>query len=100
MGFLISCFVISILDIRKIPNEKDHIQLDNTDLVAYKYHLVTKYYETDILFMPYDESLNTFPQHLQVSVEGVFIYFNANDVGVFRFLVFFVVLTFPSLFSY
>ncbi|XP_037035658.1 uncharacterized protein LOC119073883 [Bradysia coprophila] len=68
-----------IANIRKIPNENDHVQLDNTDLIAYKYHLVTKYYETDILFMPYEKSLNTFPHHLQVSVEGLFIYFNAND---------------------
>lgn len=68
-----------IANIRKVPNENDHVQLDNTNLIAYKYHLVTKYYETDILFMPYDEPLSTFPQHLQVSVEGLFIYFNAND---------------------
>lgn len=68
-----------IKNIRKIPTEDDHIQLDNTDLIAFKYHLITKYYETDILFMPYEKPLSTFPHHLQVSVEGIFIYFNAND---------------------
>lgn len=80
-----SCFTILLflrLDIRKVPSEDDHIQLDNTDLIAFKYHLVTKYYETDILFMPYEKPLSTFPHHLQVSVEGVFIYFNANDVCI------------------
>ncbi|KAJ6642227.1 Alpha- and gamma-adaptin-binding protein p34 [Pseudolycoriella hygida] len=68
-----------INNLRKIPTEDDQIQLDNTDLIAYKYHLITKYYETDILFMPYDKPLNTFPPHLQLSVEGFFVYFNAND---------------------
>lgn len=75
-------------DIRKIPSDVDHIQLDNTDLIAFKYHLITKYYETDILFMPYEKPLSTFPHHLQVSVEGLFIYFNANDVCFARLNVF------------
>lgn len=67
-------------DIRKIPNEDDQVQMENTALTGFKYHLCTKYYETDILFVPYEKPLSTFPHHLQVSVEGLFIYFNANDV--------------------
>lgn len=69
-------------DIRKIPLTDNTQQLDNCDLIGYKYHITTKYYETDILFVPYDKTLNTFPLHLRIFVEGLFVYFDANDVSI------------------
>lgn len=75
-------FFFIFSDIRKIPITDNIQPLNECDLTAYKYHITTKYYETDILFVPYDKSLNTFPIHLRIFVEGLFVYFDANDVSI------------------
>lgn len=68
-------------DIRKIPIEEDQINFGSSELVGLKHHLVTKYYETDILFIPYDKPLSTLPPPLQIFVEGLLIYFDAHNVS-------------------
>lgn len=68
-------------DIRKIPIEEEQIHFGSSELVGLKHHLVTKYYETDILFIPYDKPLSTLPPPLQIFVEGLLIYFDAHNVS-------------------
>lgn len=68
-------------DIRKIPIQEEQIHFGSSELVGLKYHLVTKYYETDILFIPYDKPLSTLPPPLQIFVEGLLIYFDAHNVS-------------------
>lgn len=71
-------------DIRKIPIEEEQIHFGSSELVGLKHHLVTKYYETDILFIPYDKPLSTLPPPLQIFVEGLLIYFDAHNVSRVR----------------
>lgn len=48
-------------------------------LTGHKFHLITKYYETDILFCPVNEKIENFPSNLLNRLEGVLIYFNAKN---------------------
>lgn len=73
---------MTIIDIRKVPISEGQVNFGTANLIGLKYHLVTKYYETDILFLPYDQPLSTLPSALQIFVEGLLIYFDAHDVSV------------------
>lgn len=52
---------------------------DLEGLTGHKYHLITKYYETDILFCPVTDEIEKFPTNLMDRVGGVLIYFNATN---------------------
>lgn len=65
-----------------MPISENHLQLDVPDVVGLKYEVVTKYYNTDIVFVPFDQPLDTLPSELLSSVEGLLIYFDADKVSL------------------
>lgn len=71
--------LLSITDIRKIPND-DKIH-QNDESVIYLHNINTKYYNTQIAFLPVD-STECLSEASASAVEGVLVYFNANDVSV------------------
>lgn len=60
--------------------DENHAQLNVPDVVGLKYEVVTKYYNTDIVFVAYDKPLSTLPASMLSSVEGLLIYFDADKV--------------------
>lgn len=72
-----------LTDIRKTSPENDTIQV-NDDTIGYKYHNITKYYENDILFVSQNEkSLDLIHPDLLDHIEGLIIYFDANNVNIY-----------------
>ncbi|XP_059621478.1 uncharacterized protein LOC132265054 [Phlebotomus argentipes] len=68
-----------INNIRKLPAEENTMALDQeTNPLGYRHHLVTKYYETDLLLVPMKGPLEAWPQNLLGGVEGVLICFDAK----------------------
>uniref|UniRef100_A0A6B2EAK8 Alpha-and gamma-adaptin-binding protein p34 n=1 Tax=Phlebotomus kandelakii TaxID=1109342 RepID=A0A6B2EAK8_9DIPT len=68
-----------INNIRKLPLEENSFILDeDTNTKGFRHHLVTKYYETDLLFVPVQAPLESCPQNLLNGVEGVLICFDAK----------------------
>ncbi|GAB0089762.1 uncharacterized protein DMENIID0001_043650 [Sergentomyia squamirostris] len=67
-----------IKNIRKVSAEEDvHTFAD--DSKGYRYRLVTKYYETNLLLVPAKSVLDGFLGNLMNGVEGVLISFNAKN---------------------
>lgn len=73
------CF--SQIDLRKESADKNTIDLGN-DVVGYKFHNVTKYYENDIIFLSHESKhINLVPVELLDRIEGVIIYFDSDNVS-------------------
>lgn len=68
-------------DIRQIPYTDDQLRMDE-DHIGLRYAVVTKYYTSRIQFVHYDGALETLPQNMQDSVEGILVYFDAQNVRV------------------
>lgn len=68
------------VDIRKAPND-DKIHKSDDDSVSYIHDVNTKYYKTQIAFLPVDNT-NGLSESVKGSVEGVLIYFDSNDVSM------------------
>lgn len=69
-----------ITNIRKISIEEDKEELDAVPkITGYKYNLITKYYTTDLLLCPLNVPLVECPLNLLNYVEGVLIYFDAEN---------------------
>lgn len=70
----------SYLDLRKESANTNTIDLGN-DIVGYKFHNVTKYYENDLVFLSHESKhINLVPVELLDRIEGVIIYFDADNV--------------------
>lgn len=70
--------------IRKIDENEDHVSIDvGTPLnyKAYKYHLTTKYYKTNLLLLPLETELDKMPAEIIESVEAFLIYFDSGNRG-------------------
>lgn len=70
----------NIIDnIRKIPISEDKDALITTppcNLTGYKFHLVTKYYSTDIYLVPFKDDIKLLPSEILEATEAVLIYFD------------------------
>lgn len=72
------------LDLRKESADKNTIDLGN-DVVGYKFHNVTKYYENDLVFLSHESKhINLVPVDLLERIEGVIIYFDSDNVSIFE----------------
>lgn len=76
--------VRSAADIRKLPANESTVGLCG-DVVGYKYHNVTKYYENDIVFVSHESKhISLIPAELHDRIEGCIIYFDAENVIIAR----------------
>ncbi|XP_055903251.1 alpha- and gamma-adaptin-binding protein p34 [Eupeodes corollae] len=70
--------------IRKIDEKEDHVSIDvgtPLNFKAYKYHLTTKYYKTNLLLLPLETELDQVPAEIIESVEAFLIYFDSGNRG-------------------
>lgn len=74
-----------ILDIRKIPTEEKQKIIQ--DITGYLHPISTKYYNTEIVLLPVKE-LGEIPIEVKENIEGILIYFDADDVIFLLFLTF------------
>ncbi|XP_052865473.1 uncharacterized protein LOC128271848 isoform X2 [Anopheles cruzii] len=67
--------------IRKQPNDQNQSVLsDPPATTTYRYHIHTKYYDTDVLLYPHDSAATTtLPSAILKRTEGILIYFDAHD---------------------
>lgn len=64
--------------------DTEKVELDETSKTfGYKYNLVTKYYTTNLTLCPMTCPIEECPLNLLNYVEGVLIYFDANNVSFF-----------------
>lgn len=70
-------------DIRNAPLEENTLILENSNFKGFRHHLITKYYETDLLLVPIPSPLDSCPQNLLSSAEGVLICFDAKKVNIY-----------------
>lgn len=69
-----------IAKVRKIPTDECQQQLAD-GRTGYRYHIRTKYYETDVVFCPWAnaDGLDKVPEAILKQTEGILIYFDAKD---------------------
>ncbi|XP_050084552.1 uncharacterized protein LOC126570661 [Anopheles aquasalis] len=67
--------------IRKQSNDQNQVLLtDPADTVAYRYHISTKYYETDVLLFPHASPItDSLSSAILNRTEGLLVYFDAHD---------------------
>lgn len=66
-----------------MPQNENIVNLCD-DIIGYKYQNVTKYYENDIVFVSHvDKHINLIPVELRERIEGLIVYFDAEDVILF-----------------
>lgn len=69
---------------RKEPEDRNIVDLGD-GAIGFKFHNVTKYYENDIAFMTHEpKHINLMPIDLMDRIEGVIIYFDADNVSKFN----------------
>ncbi|XP_001655528.2 uncharacterized protein LOC5575152 isoform X2 [Aedes aegypti] len=69
-----------IAKVRKIPSNENQQELAE-GRTGYRYHIRTKYYETDVLLCPWrsSEELCDLPEEILKQMDGILIYFDAKD---------------------
>ncbi|XP_062547318.1 uncharacterized protein LOC134212951 isoform X2 [Armigeres subalbatus] len=69
-----------IAKVRKIPTEESQ-QVLSEGRIGYRYHIRTKYYETDVVLCPWKstEDLCDLPEAILTQMDGILIYFDARD---------------------
>lgn len=73
-------------DLRKEPADQNTIDLGD-EIVGYKFHNVTKYYENDLVFLSHESKhINVVPFDLIGRIEGVIVYFDSDNVRHSLFL--------------
>lgn len=67
-------------DIRKIPND-DKTEILEDGKTIYIHELKTKYYNTQIAFLPVEHTLNL-TENSKENIEGTLVYFDSKDVSI------------------
>lgn len=81
---LVVSLKFSLLDIRKVSIEEKQKQF--SDLTGYLHPISTKYYNTEIVLLPAEE-ISDVPANIKENIEGILIYFDADDVSFIDFLI-------------
>lgn len=70
------------VDLRKEPPTNQNTIDFGNDIVGYKFHNVTKYYENDLVFLSHESKhINLVPMELLEQIEGVIVYFDSDNVS-------------------
>lgn len=65
-------------ELRQQPETENQVDLGSNS-TGFKHSIATKYYKTEILFVPWADSLLVLPDSLRNAVEGLVLYFDAKD---------------------
>uniref|UniRef100_A0A1L8DDD5 Alpha-and gamma-adaptin-binding protein p34 n=1 Tax=Nyssomyia neivai TaxID=330878 RepID=A0A1L8DDD5_9DIPT len=71
---------------QKSPTEDVLTLKEDPKSQGYLHHIVTKYFETDLLFVPIDTPLESCPQHLISNAEAVLICFDATKRDFLKYI--------------